>query len=324
MNVLLALVLAVAALLLALAALLFLFTRRTARRVEAALPPAGCFVDVPGARLHVVERGQGPTLLLLHGLSGQLGNFSYGMIEPLARDFHVVAVDRPGAGYSTRAPGAGADLPAQADVLAALIDKLGLDRPLVVGHSLGGAVALALAIGHPGRVGGLALVAPLTHPPGGIPSVFKALTIARPWVRRLVAWTLAVPMSIARSEQVMEIVFGPDPVPADFATRGYGLLALRPGHFIAASEDLIAAGHSLPPLLPRYDTLRLPVSILYGRDDRILDPAQNGEALAASVPGATLTLVTGGHMLPITAVDTTVEFVRKAAARLQEASPVPA
>lgn len=73
---------------LALAALfagLFLYTVRKVRRVEAALPPDGCFVEVPGARLHVVERGQGPALLLVHGLSGQLGNFGYGMIEPLDR-----------------------------------------------------------------------------------------------------------------------------------------------------------------------------------------------------------------------------------------------
>jgi len=318
-------ILAVLALLVVLAVVgLAWFTWRTAQRVEAALPPAGRFVDVPGARLHVVERGQGPAVLLVHGLSGQLGNFSFGMIEPLARDFRVVAVDRPGAGYSTRAPGADAGLPAQAAALAALIDQLGLDRPLVVGHSLGGAVALALAIGHPERVGGLALVAPLTHPPSDIPVVFKALTIQQPWLRRLVAWTLATPLSIARREQVMDIVFGPDPVPADFATRGGGLLALRPGHFVAASEDLNAAGHSLPPLLPRYGTLRLPVSILYGCGDRILDPAENGEALAAKVPGAALTLVPGGHMLPITAADTTVRFVRDAAARLREPERVPA
>jgi len=324
MTILFTLLPALAAILIALAAGLFFFTRSTARRIEAAMPPAGRFVDVPGARLHVVERGQGPAVLLVHGLSGQLGNFGYGMIEPLARDFRVVAADRPGAGYSTRTPGASADLPAQAAALAALIDKLGLERPLVVGHSLGGAIALALAIHHPGHVGGLALVAPLTHPPESIPPVFKGLTIQRPWLRRLVAWTLAAPMSISRRDQLMDIVFGPDPVPEDFATRGGGLLALRPSHFIGASEDLIAAGHSLSPLLSHYGALRLPVSILYGREDRILDPARNGEALAARVPGATLTLVTGGHMLPVTAADTSVDFVREAAARLRETAPVPA
>src|ERR1700678_4099724 len=142
---------------------LALFTFLTSRRVEAALPPAGGFIDVAGARLHVVERGEGPSILMLHGLAGQLGDFTYALVELLAAQYRVVAVDRPGSGYSVRIPGASAALGAQADVLAALIDTLQLGRPLVVGHSLGGAVALALAQRHPEQVAGLALLAPLTH-----------------------------------------------------------------------------------------------------------------------------------------------------------------
>ncbi|WP_061956008.1 alpha/beta fold hydrolase [Cupriavidus pauculus] len=302
MNVLLVLVLAVAAAGAALLALLFVFTWRTTRKIEAALPPTGRFVDVPGARLHVVERGNGPAVLLVHGLSGQLANFDYGMIEPLSRDFRVIAVDRPGAGYSTRQPGAAADLRAQADTLAALIDQLGLHKPLVVGHSLGGAISLALATYHPDRVGGLALIAPLTHPPEAVSPVFRAMAVQSAFVRKLIAWTLVIPMSIRRREQVMNIVFGPDAVPADFPTRGGGLLALRPSHFIGASEDLLGVAHSLPPLLPRYSDLRVPVSILFGREDRILDYRMNGEAFVAKLPAARLTLVNGGHMLPVTAV----------------------
>jgi pimeloyl-ACP methyl ester carboxylesterase len=316
MNALLVLVIAVVALLALLVIALFLFTWRTNRKIEAALPPNGRFVDVPGARLHVVERGQGPAVLLVHGLSGQLGNFDYGMIEPLARNFRVVAIDRPAAGYSTRDPGAAADLPAQASTLAALIDKLDLDKPLVVGHSLGGAIALALAIHHPERVGGLALIAPLTHPPEHISPVFQAMTLPMA-LRRLLAWTLLIPMSIRNRAQVMDIVFGPDPVPGDFATRGGGLLAMRPSHFLGASEDLHGAAPSLPALLPHYAGLRMPISILYGREDRVLDYRANGEAFVARVPDARLTLVTGGHMLPVTAVDTSVEFVRNAALQLR-------
>ncbi len=194
----------------------------------------------------------------------------------------------------------------------------------MVGHSLGGAIALALAAGHPGRVAGLALLAPLTHPAREIPLVFRPLTIRQPWLRKLVAWTLAVPMSDLRRDEVLEMVFGPDPVPADFALRGGGMLALRPSHFMAASEDLVAGAPGMGPLVARYSELRLPVSILFGREDRILDPAANGEAFAGKVPDAALTLVPGGHMLPITAADTCVDFVRKAAARLRGAEAVTA
>lgn len=318
MKILLVIVIVGAVLLAALLALLFLFTWRTARKIEAAFPPTGRFIDVPGARLHVVERGEGPPILLVHGLSGQLENFGYGMIAPLSRDHRVIAVDRPGAGWSTRPAGAPADLKAQADTLAALIDKLGLERPLVVGHSLGGAISLALATYHPERVGGLALIAPLTHPPQAISPVFKAMAMESAFARKLIAWTLLIPMSIRNREQVMDIVFGPDAVPEDFPTRGGGLLALRPGHFLGASEDLLGVAPSLPPLLARYGDLCVPVSILFGREDRILDYRENGEAFVAKHPATRLTLVSGGHMLPVTAVDTSVDFVRTAAASLRE------
>jgi pimeloyl-ACP methyl ester carboxylesterase len=293
---------------------LVLFTLQTVRRVEAALPPVGRFVDVPGARLHVLERGSGPPLLLVHGLAGQLAHFTYGVVDELAAQYRVVVVDRPGSGYSVRMPGASATLNAQADALAALIATLQLGRPLVVGHSLGGAVALALAQRHADRVSGLALVAPLTHPVAGVPAVFNGLMIAKPWVRLLVAWTLAVPLGIAKRDAVLGVLFGPEAAPEDFGTRGGGLLTLRPSHFIAACADLAAIPEDLEGIVQRYAGMQLPVSILYGRSDGILDPRVHGESLAAKLPGATLTLVEGGHMLPITAPKRTAQFIRAAAA----------
>lgn len=298
---------------------LALFTLRTVRRVEAALPPGGRFVDVPGARLHVVERGQGPTLLLVHGLAGQLRHFTYGIVDLLASRYRVVAVDRPGSGYSMRAPGSSAALGAQADVLAELIDTLKLGRPVVVGHSLGGAVALALAQRHPERVTGLALIAPLTHPVTDVPAVFSGLKISRPWMRTLVAWTLAVPIGLARRDTALRVLFDPEAVAGDFATRGGGMLTLRPSHFIAACADLAAAPEDLPGMIQGYGAMRLPVNILYGRGDRILDPQIQGEALARALPGAELTLVDGGHMLPITMPERCAQFIHEAASRPTQA-----
>ena len=312
MNVLLALI----GLLAFVGAILVLFTWYTARKVESVLPPKGRFVDVPGARLHVREFGpataEGPAILMIHGLAGQLSHYTYGVAGRLAAHHRVIVVDRPGSGYSTRAPESSAALQVQAAALAALVRTLGAGPVLVVGHSLGGAVALTLALEHPRQVVGLALLAPLTHMREDVPPVFKGLTIASARVRKLLAWTLAIPASIRNSEATLEAVFGPEPVPKDFALKGGGLLSLRPSAFLSASSDLQALPDSLPPVQARYHELRLPVSVLYGKDDRILDWKANGQALVDKLPGARLELVEGGHMLPVTQVDVTAAFIEKA------------
>lgn len=295
------------------ALLLWLFTFHTARRVELALPPEGRFVTVAGTRLHVLEAGQGPAVLLIHGLSGHLKHFSYGVVAQLAENHRVVALDRPGSGYSS--PAAAADLETQADIVAGLIDTLGLGKPVIVGHSLGGALALAVALRHPEQVAGLALIAPLTHLPGAPSRAFSALTIRQDWLRHLVAWTLAVPLMIIGRKLTVDIVFGPEAFPRNFPFKGGGMLGLRPSHFVAASRDLNAIPLSLPAQQLRYASLRLPVSILYGRGDRILDPEFHGTALANAVPGAELQWVEGGHMLPVTQPEVTAAFIRQAVQR---------
>ena len=312
MNIFLA-ILGILAILLA---MLVLFTWYTARKVESVLPPKGRFVDVPGARLHIREFGDAhasrPAVLMVHGLAGQLSHYTYGLAGKLSARHRVIVVDRPGSGYSTRAPETSADLSSQAAALASLLRSLDLGPAFVVGHSLGGAVALTLALEHPQQVAGLALLAPLTHIRDDVPPVFKGLTIQSPLMRKLVAWTLAVPASISNSKATLDVVFGPEAVPKDFATKGGGLLGLRPSAFLSASSDLQALPERLPQVQARYGELRVPLSVLYGKDDRILDWKANGQALVDKVPGARLELIEGGHMLPITQVGTTAAFIESA------------
>jgi pimeloyl-ACP methyl ester carboxylesterase len=301
-------------------AILALFTLYTARKVEGFLPPKGRFVDVPGARLHIREFGESnthaPAILLIHGLAGQLSHYTYGVAGRLAERYRVVVVDRPGSGHSTRAADTPADLSTQAASLAALVRTLGTGKVFVVGHSLGGAIALTLALEHRQLVAGLALLAPLTHMRDDVPPVFKGLTIHSPAMRKLVAWTLAVPASIKNSARTLEVVFGPEPVPKDFATKGGGLLSLRPSAFLSASADMQALPDRLPQVQARYAELRLPVHVLYGKDDLILDWKANGQALVDKVPGARLELVEGGHMLPITQPAVTAAFIEAALERV--------
>ncbi len=299
---------------------LVLFSAWTARQVEKRLPPRGRFIEIDGARIHYVDEGSGPTLLMIHGLAGQMHNFTHSLLDRLRSDYRVVILDRPGSGYSTRPPGASAAIGAHAQTISRFCQALGLKRPLIVGHSLGGTIALSLALNHPEQVAGLALIAPVTHQPEHVPPPFDGLAIESPLIRRIVAWTLATPLSIANRNLALTTLFGPQSVPPDFATRGGGLLNLRPCSFIGASCDLVSSHQDLADMPARYKNLTVPLGILYGTDDRILDPAVHGQALAAKLPNVDLELIEGGgHMILISSADRSAKFIARMAQRVAAA-----
>lgn len=294
------------------------FTRRLQKFAESRLPAVGEFVEVDGARLHYLDRGEvrgGPPIVMLHGLAGQLHNFAYGLVDELARDTRVIAVDRPGSGYSTRQDGRVRTLIDQADAIEDLCRHLDLGRVLFVGHSLGGALSLTLMLRHPSRVAGLALIAPLTTLSGRIPDVFARLNIGSDWLRKAVAAVLATPMLILSRDRVMPQIFGPEQVPADYPIKAGGILSLRTSQFVSASQDFCALPAVMPQIESRYEDLCTtntpPIGILYGRGDLILDPKAHGDGFVARVPATRLVVVDGGHMLPVTQPDLCATFVRE-------------
>ncbi len=289
------------------------FSILVARRIERAVPPQGRFLDLDGERIHVLDKGAGPPVVLIHGLSGQMGNFTHSLVDRLAGDFRVVAFDRPGSGYSTRSSKSPAGVRAQAATLAKAIRAMKLERPVIVGHSLGGAVALAIALDDPDCAGALALIAPVTQPVATPPAVFRGLVIRSALIRRFVAWTLATPASLVARSVALKQVFAPDTPPADFATVGGGLLGLRPSNVYAASSDMVAANDDLEAMTRRYASIRVPIGILYGRGDRILDPRAQGEPMKEKIPSLDFELIDGGHMLPVTAPDAVAGFIRRMA-----------
>ncbi len=313
MVAILAIALVVALLVAGLAA----YAALTMRRVERAIPPRGRFDEIDHCRINYLDVGGGPAIVMIHGLAGQMLNFNYGLVERLADAFRVIVINRPGSGYSTRPGDEPARLRAQGDLVAKFIATLGLDRPLLVGHSLGGALSLAVALDHPESVGGLALLAPLTHPLSRPPEPFRDFQIRSKFLRKLVAWTVATPATEMKRDAMLAVLFDPDPVPGDFATRGGGLLSLRPKSFCATSLDLMASNADLPSMVERYPSLRTSVSILYGADDRILDYRKHGVAMKAALPDLNLQLIPGGHMLPVSHVEETAAFIRQAMAGLK-------
>ena len=129
---------------------------RRAAAEEAAHPPSGQFIEVNGTRVHAWVAGEGPDVVLIHGAFGSLRDFTFDLAHRLSDRYRVVALDRPGLGYTGRTearyarPFAGdAESPAeQAALLAAAARALGAENPVVVGHSMGGIVAMAWALDH--------------------------------------------------------------------------------------------------------------------------------------------------------------------------------
>lgn len=294
-------------------ALLAFWSLHIVRKIDAALPAQGAWIEVAGGRIHYLALGPegatGPPIVMIHGILAQLRHFSYALAGRMAQDHRVILIDRPGWGHSTiqgRRPGIGT----QAEMIAEAIARLGIEKPLIVGHSMGGAVALALALRHPELPRGLALIAPFTQPVDNIVDAFRSLLVpAR--LRPLIAWTLSIPIGVRTGPQKTALVFSPDPVPVDFGLRGGGLLALKPASFQSGAFEISVANIEMKTQASRYGEIAVPTAVLYGRGDYLLEPGLHGEKTAAAISGAKLELVDGGHMLPITAPELTEAWLRR-------------
>ena len=294
----------------------WLWTLKLAADAEKAVPQAGKILPVTGGTIHYTDDGprDAQVLVLIHGLAGNMHNCTYALAEQLSPDFRVITIDRPGSGYSTRTDDDLAALPAQAATIGEFLDKLGVKKPVLVGHSLGGASALAMALQRKQRVGALALLCPLTAVVPEPPAVFKPLVIRSAFLRSLIGYTLAAPITKLTSDTVVARVFAPEKAPDDFMVRGGGILGLRPASFIGASADLQGATVSMSGQAARYATeLDVPGGILFGADDRLLSPDLHGASMQAhglvyeTLPGR-------GHMIPVTAPEACADFIRRMAA----------
>jgi len=296
------------------------FSAFVASKIEKGFAPNGQFIEIDGTRIHYVDQGQGPVLLMVHGLGGQLRHFSHSLMERLTDDFRVVLIDRPGCGHSSRLANGSSGIKAQGNLVVRFIEVLDLGRPILVGHSLGGAVALSAALDHPERVGGLALIAPLTHSEEKVPSVFAAMAIRSKPLRWLFSRSLLIPLAILTKDETLETVFGPEAAPPDFATVGGGLLSLRPAAYRAASDNLLESAVDLSAMIERYPSLSMPIGILYGNGDRILDWKKHGAPMRDKVGGVQLEIIPGGHMLPLTNAAASAQFIRSVAAAIVDAA----
>jgi pimeloyl-ACP methyl ester carboxylesterase len=269
----------------------------SARRAERQSPPAGRFLEVDGVRLHYVALGDGPPLVLLHGNGSMIADFaSSGLLHAAAREFRVIAFDRPGFGHSTRPRGRVWSAEAQADLLHAALSRLGATPALVLGHSWGASVATALGLNHPQSVSGLVLVSGYYFPTFR-PDMALLSGPAVPVLGDLARHTVAPVLTRLLWPLLLRKIFGPAQVPLKF--RGFPKeMAVRPSQLRAAAAESALLGQAAASAAERYADLEMPVVIVAGTGDRLIDPDAQARRLHREIAGSSLRLVPGaGHMV---------------------------
>ena len=300
----------------------FLVVRSKTAQAEREHPPRGKFVEVDGVRLHYLERGEGPTLVLLHGNGVFANDFEYsGLMAQLGERYRVIAFDRPGYGYSERPRTTLWTPDTQARLLHRALQEIGVDSAIVLGHSWGTMVALAMGLQVPDFVRGLVLLSGYFYPTLrlDVPVVAQP---AIPVIGDVMRYTVSPLVSRALWPLVSKRVFSPLPVAERFRQLS-PWMALRPGQLRASGAEAALMVPAAMSLSKRLDGLKVPVQIISGTQDKIVKPAANSERLhedlQAGGQSSELHLQPGvGHMVHYAHPEQVVSAVDAIAAQVGE------
>jgi len=278
-----------------------LVVRSKTAQAERDNPPRGKFVEADGVRLHYLDRGSGPALVLLHGNGVCADDFAYsGLLETLSERYRVIAFDRPGFGYSERPRSTLWTPDAQARLLHHALQEIGVDSAIVLGHSWGTMVALAMGLQAPGFVRGLVLLSGYYYPSLrlDLPVVVQP---AVPVLGDLLRYTLMPLVGRLLWPLASKHVFAPMPVAPRFR-RLSPWMALRPAQLRASGAEAALMLPAAMSLSASLGSLRVPVQIISGTQDKIVKPAAESERLHAQLQAqgleSELHLMPGvGHMV---------------------------
>lgn len=278
-------------------AALAVVNRYLAKKAERDNPPIGRFIEVDGVELHYVDRGSGNPVVLLHGNGSMIQDFeSSGLIEMASRKYRVIAFDRPGFGHSARPRGTIWTPEAQADLIHHALTQIGISRATVLGHSWGASVAVALALRHPQFVAGLVLASGYYYPTVR-GDVLLLSAPAVPVVGDILSHTVAPILSRLLWPLLVKKIFAPAPVPDKFREFPEEM-AVRPSQIRASAAETALL---IPAAFARtgdYASLRMPVVITAGDQDRLIDIEQQSARLHGDVRQSKFRPVTNaGHMV---------------------------
>jgi pimeloyl-ACP methyl ester carboxylesterase len=275
----------------------WLVVRSQAAQAERDHPPTGQFIDVDGVRLHYLDQGEGPVLVLLHGNVVAADDFrTSGLLEQLALSYRVIAFDRPGFGYSERPRDTSWTPEAQARLLHRALQQLGAAEYLVLGHSWGTLVAVAMALQEPDRVRGLLLLSGYYYPSARLDVPLAALP-AIPLLGDLLRYTLSPLFGRLTWPLTAKAMFSPREVPATFR-RESPWMVLRPSQVRAIAAEAALMVPAVTQLQRRYAELRMPVLLMAGENDRVVSPESHTAQLHRALPDSELNLLPDvGHMM---------------------------
>lgn len=264
-------------------------------------------VLVDGIRLNYISAGSGRPVVLIHGNPGSLHDYTLAVVERLSRSYHVFAFDRPGHGHSERHDSVQTTVEVQAHIINAALQKLGLEQPVLVGHSWGGSLVLAAAVAYGDDLSGIVLLAPAAYPTVRVE--WWSLVPHVPLIGKLVIDTVTPLVGRSVVRRSLRRAYEPQAVQQEYAEQSAEIW-MRPDQFRACAYDERTLRASLQNLSQRYGTIKLPAVIVTGSDDRLIDPQEHAYPLQRAIENSKLiVLPRTGHQLPQTQPDAVVAAV---------------
>jgi pimeloyl-ACP methyl ester carboxylesterase len=307
-----------AAVIVAALAMFALVNRLAAKKAERDHPPIGKFVEVGGVRLHYVEHGRGEPLVLLHGNAGMIEDFaSSGLIERAARKYRVIVFDRPGFGHSERPRGTIWTHKAQANLIHDALSKMGVPRSMVLGHSWGASVAVAMAHKYPEMVAALILASGYYYPTvRGDVVILSGPSI--PVIGDIMSHTISPILARVMRPLFVRKLFGPAPTPQKFAEFPEEM-ALRPSQIRASASESALMIPDAVASCKNYADLKMPVVIIAGEGDRLINIDEQSARLNRDVIQSRLHRVPRvGHMVHQSATEEVMAAIDEAAGSFSE------
>ncbi len=274
-----------------------LTNQQLAKRAERMNPPAGQFLDIDGVRLHYIERGEGPVLVMLHGNGSMIADFeSSGLVDLAAERHRVIVFDRPGFGHSTRPAGKPWTADAQASLIHSALLQLNVTDAILFGHSWGASVAVAMALRYPQTVRGLILASGYYYPAPGTDASIPSEPVT-PGMTDVLGFTVAPVASRIMWPVLMRTMFGPADMPEKFNAFPKEM-AVRPSQIRAEAAETAMMNAVAMSVCGDYREIGMPVAIVVGADDRLIDPAYQSGRLHQDIGHSTFhRIADSGHMV---------------------------